>query len=158
MAQSHSFQMIAEMKDFAAFSAAEQRYIRRSLDVVRKGIDAEEVWSRNATETDSIRAQARLYRTLLEPIRGSIPDDIAVDAAAEFMGSLMNLSAFDLGEGKLLSFAAFRFLYERLLGGSVRPCLPSGMFKQLRCRVFTQRCARRCSARSRREKQLQTVG
>jgi hypothetical protein len=125
MAQSHSFQMIAEMKDFASFSAAEQRYIRRSLDVMRKGIDAEEVWSRNATETDSIRAQARLYRTLLEPIRGSIPDDIAVDAAAEFMGSLMNLSAFDLGEGKLLSFAAFRFLYERLLGGSVRPWLPS---------------------------------
>ena len=125
MAQMQSLQIVAEMKEFASFSPAEQRYIRRSLDVGRKGTDAEEIWSRNAAESASIRAQARLYRSLIDPIRGSIPDDIEVDAAAEFMGSLMNLSAFDLGAGKLRSFAAFRFLYERLLGGSVRPWLPS---------------------------------
>jgi hypothetical protein len=37
----------------------------------------------------------------------------------------MTVSAFDLGEGKLASFAAYRFLYERLLGPAVRPWLPS---------------------------------
>jgi hypothetical protein len=121
----HSFQMIAEMKKFASFDACEQRYIRRSLDVLRKGVDAEERWSRDTEETASIRAQARLYRTLIPAIRSAIPDDIAVDAASEFMASLITLSAFDLAEGKLLSFAAYRFLYERLLGGSSRPWLPS---------------------------------
>lgn len=125
MAQTHSFQMIAELKEFASFSAAEQRYIRRSIDVARVGVDAEECWSRNGVETASIRAQARLYRTLIPAIRSAVPDDIALDAVTEFVSSLITLSAFDLGEGKLSSFAAFRFLYERLLGSPVRPWLPS---------------------------------
>jgi hypothetical protein len=125
MTQMQSFQMIAEMKEFASFSPAEQRYIRRSLDVARKGVDAEEHWSRDGAEAASIRLQARLYRTLIEAIRGTIPDDIAVDAATELMGPLMTLTAFDLSEGKLLSFTAYRFLYERLLGPMVRPWLPS---------------------------------
>jgi hypothetical protein len=125
MAQSHSFLMIAEMKEFASFSAAEQRYIRRSLDVARKGVGAEERWSRNAAESTSIRLQARLYRTMLQAVRQTIPDDIAVEAATDLIGPLMTLTAFDLSEGKLLSFAAYRFLYERLLGGLVRPWLPS---------------------------------
>ena len=47
MTQMQSFQMIAEMKEFASFSPAEQRYIRRSLDVARKGVYAEEHWSRD---------------------------------------------------------------------------------------------------------------
>jgi hypothetical protein len=125
MAQTHSFQMIAEMKEFATFSAAEQRYIRRSLDVLHKGVDAEERWSRDPEETAGIRVQARLYRTLVPAIRTVIPDDIAVDGTSEFLSSLITLSVFDLAEGKLLSFAAYRFLYERLLGGSARPWLPS---------------------------------
>jgi hypothetical protein len=125
MAQTHSSQIIAEMQEFASFDACEQRYIRRSLDVLRKGVDAEERWSRDTDETASIRAQARLYRTLAPAIRSTVPDDIAVEVATEFLAALTTLSAFDLGEGKLLSFAAYRFLYERLLGGSVRPWLPS---------------------------------
>ena len=32
------------------------------------------------------------------------------------MGMLVTLAAFDLGQDRLPSFAAFRFLYERLLG------------------------------------------
>jgi len=125
MTQSQPFQMIAEIKEFASFSAAEQRYIRRSLEVARIGTDAEERWSRNGAETTSIRAQARLYRTLIEPVRASIPDDLAIDAAAELFAPLLTLTAFDLGEGKLETFIAYRFLYERLLGGAVRPWLPS---------------------------------
>lgn len=125
MAQKHSFQMIAEMKEFATFTAAEQRYIRRSLDVAAQGIDAAERWSRNSAEQASISAQARLYRTLVPVTRATIPDDAGIDAAAELIGPLLALTAFDLGEGKLRSFAAYRFLYERLLGGSGRPWLPS---------------------------------
>jgi hypothetical protein len=124
MTQMQSFQMIAEMKEFGSFTAAEQRYIRRSIDVARLGADAGDRWSRNGEETASIRSQARLYRTLIASIRVSIPDDISFDAVAEFIGPLITLSAVDLGEGKISSFAAYRFLYERLLGPEVRPWLP----------------------------------
>lgn len=125
MAQKQSFQMIAEMKEFATFTPAEQRYIRRSLEVAATGIAAADRWCRNASEADSITAQARLYRTLLRPIGFSIPDDIDADAATELMQLLMRLAAFDLGQGKLSSFAAFRFLYERMFGPTIRPWLPS---------------------------------
>ena len=42
-----------------------------------------------------------------------------------FLGMLVTLSAFDLGQDRLPNFAAFRFLYERLLGAGVRPWLPA---------------------------------
>ena len=125
MAHTHSFQMIAEMKEFATFTAAEQRYIRRSLEVAAKGVDAVERWVRSNAEAESIERQARLYRALIPAIRAIIPDDIALDSTADFIGPLVTLSAFDLGEGKLERFAAYRFLYERLLGASVRPWLAS---------------------------------
>ena len=125
MTQKPSFQMIAEMKEFAAFTPAEQRYIRRSLEVARDGLPAAERWARNAGEAARIEAQAKLYRTLLPAIRAAIPDDIGVDAAVDLMGPLITLSAFDLGEGKLTKFGAYRYLYERLLGGAVRPWLAS---------------------------------
>ena len=44
MAQKQSFQMISEMMEFATFSAAEQRYIRRSLDVAERGANAGDRW------------------------------------------------------------------------------------------------------------------
>ena len=125
MAQKLAFMMVAEMKEFATFTAAEQRYIRRSLEVAASGIAAADRWCRNAGEADSITAQARLYRTLVQAVRLSIPDDIDTDAAVDLMLPLMNLAAFDLSQRKLSSFSAFRFLYERLLGAKVRPWLPS---------------------------------
>jgi hypothetical protein len=125
MAQNQATQMISEMKEFAGFSAAEQRYICRSLDVAARGADALTVWSRSPAEAASIRMQARLYRTVVELIRNNVPDDIGIDATAEIIGSLITISAFDLGEGKIERFSAYRFLYERLLGPSVRPWLAS---------------------------------
>jgi hypothetical protein len=125
MTQMQSFQIVAEMKEFATFDAAEQRYIRRSLEVARKGADADKRWSRNGPETASIRLQARLYRTLLKAVGAAVPDDIAVEDTPDVIGALITVSAFDLGEGKLASFAAYRFLYERLLGPTIRPWLPS---------------------------------
>jgi hypothetical protein len=123
MAQKRGFQMIAEMKEFGAFTAAEQRYIGRSLEVASAGISAADRWCRNSAEAESITAQSRLYRTVVPALRLNIPEDPAFDAASEFVGSLMRIAAFDLGEGRIESFAAFRFLYERLLGGAARPWL-----------------------------------
>jgi hypothetical protein len=126
MTQKLSFQMITEMKEFAGFTAAEQRYVRRSLDVANQSAAAAaEQWARNPAEAAGIRAQSKLYRTLLQVTRAAIPEDDGFDAAAELIGPLVTLSAFDLGEAKLTSFAAYRFLYERLLGGSIRPWLAS---------------------------------
>lgn len=125
MARKQASQMIDEMKEFASFSGAEQRYIRRSLDVADRGVDASDRWARNLAENASVKAQDRLYRTLLEVVRNSIPDDIGIDATAEIIGPLITISAFDLGEGKIERFAAYRFLYERLVGPLVRPWLPS---------------------------------
>jgi hypothetical protein len=125
MARNKAMQMIAEMKEFAAFSAAEQRYIRRSLDVAARGVTATNLWARSVAETARIQAQDRLYRTLLEVIRSSVPDDIGIDATAEVIGPLITISAFDLGEAKIECFSAYRFLYERLIGPFVRPWLPS---------------------------------
>jgi len=125
MARNQANQMIAEMKEFACLSPAEQRYIRRSLDVAARGADATRPWSRSLAETASIKTQGRLYCTLLEVIRNSVPDDIGIDETAEIIGPLITISAFDLGEGKIEGFAAYRFLYERLVGPAVRPWLPS---------------------------------
>src|SRR5438270_3849263 len=85
MAHKQSFQLLSELKEFATFTAAEQRYIRRSLDVASLGSLAAERWSRNGTEQASINAQGGLYRTLLNLARAAVPDDIAIDAAAEFI-------------------------------------------------------------------------
>jgi len=125
MARNQATQMIFEMKEFAGFSGGEQRYIRRSLDVAARRLEALSFWSRSPLEAASIRAQDRLYGTLLEVVRNSVPEDIGIVATAVIIGPLMTISAFDLGEGKIECFAAYRFLYERLLGPSVRPWLPS---------------------------------
>ena len=115
---------LAEMKEFAGFAAATQRYIRRSLDVGLERNDAMDRWSRDVVEAASIRAQAHMYDRLPE-IRALIPDDSGLDAMEPFMAPLVTVSAFDLGQGRLTSFSAYRFLYERLIGAEVRPWLPA---------------------------------
>jgi hypothetical protein len=115
---------LAEMKEFAAFSAATQRYVRRSLDIGLEREDAMARWSRDVVEAASIRAQARMYERLDE-VRALLPDDTDLSAIEAFMGPLVAVAAFDLGQGRLTSFSAFRFLYERLIGAEVRPWLPS---------------------------------
>ena len=115
---------LAEMKEFAGFSAATQRYIRRSLDIGLEREDAMSVWSRDVVEAASIRAQARMYDRLHE-IRALLPDDSGLDAIEPFMAPLVTVSAFDLSQGRLIAFSSYRFLYERLVGAEVRPWLPA---------------------------------
>ncbi|WP_446741609.1 hypothetical protein [Sphingobium yanoikuyae] len=81
------------------------------------------LWSRDMVEEASIRAQARIYGRLDE-IKAHVPDDSGLDQVEPFMAPLVTVSAFDLGQDRLASFSAYRFLYERLLGAGARPWLP----------------------------------
>jgi len=115
---------IAELREFAGFSACEQRYIKRSLDVGLGRQDAFKLWARDAQESASIRSQYVVYQDL-KVLRGQVPTDTGFDAIEAFMGKLLRIAAFDLAQDRLTCFSSFRFLYERLLGAEVRPFLPS---------------------------------
>lgn len=123
MKQAEGAMTLAEMKEFAGFPAGTQRYVRRSLDIGLERDDAMARWSRDVVEAASIRAQAKIY-TRLPEIRQRIPDDSGIDGIEPFFAPLVTLTAFDLGQGRLTSFSAYRFLYERLLGAAIRPWLP----------------------------------
>ena len=114
---------ISEMREFASFSACEQRYIRRSLDIGLERDDPYRHWARDAREGASIRAQCAAYADLKD-LRTMRPDDVGFDDIAGFMGKLVAMAAFDLAQDRIECFSAFRFLYERLLGAGVRPWLP----------------------------------
>ncbi|GGC03777.1 hypothetical protein GCM10011494_22800 [Novosphingobium endophyticum] len=114
---------ISELREFASFSASEQRYIRRSLDVGLGRQDAFKLWARDANESASIRDQYVAYQNL-KALRAMRPDDEAFADIETFVGKLLRMAAFDLAQDRLDSFSAFRFLYERLLGAWVRPWLP----------------------------------
>ena len=115
---------LAEMKEFAGFPSATQRYIRRALDIGLDREDAMARWSRDVVEAASIRAQARIYARLPD-IRAGIPDDSGLEAVEPLLAPLITVTAFDLGQGRLTTFSAYRFLYERLVGATVRPWLPA---------------------------------
>lgn len=115
---------IAELREFASFDAAEQRYIKRSLDVGLGRQDAFKLWARDAAESASIRSQYVAYQEL-KSLRGSTPVGSSFDSLEGYLGKLLRLAAFDLAQDRIESFSAFRFLYERLLGAAVRPFLPS---------------------------------
>lgn len=115
---------IAEMREFAGFAPAEQRYIKRSLDIGLARTDAFRRWGRSEAENIAIRRQYVAYQDL-KALRGLIPQDGSSEEVERFLGKLVRLAAFDLEQGRLASFSAFRFLYERLLGARVRPFLPA---------------------------------
>jgi hypothetical protein len=115
---------LAEIKEFASFDCATQRYVRRSLDVAFDRADAMSLWSRDIVEAASIKAQTRVY-TLLPRLRETVPQDCGLNRLELFIGLLVRVSAFDLGQDRLSGFGPYRFLYERLLGAQVRPWLPA---------------------------------
>ena len=115
---------IAEMREFASFTAAEQRYIRRSLDIGLSRCDAFRIWGRTQGETAAIRSQYVAYQEL-KVLRQSIPQSSGFDMIEGFVGKLTRVAAFDLAQERIESFSAFRFLYERLISAEARPWLPS---------------------------------
>ena len=115
---------ISEMREFAGFTACEQRYIRRSLDIGLGRQDAFKLWARSADESAGIRSQYVAYQDL-KLLRASVPCETAFEAVEGFIGKLTRVAAFDLAQERIECFSAFRFLYERLLGAEARPWLPS---------------------------------
>src|SRR3546814_14427502 len=91
---------LAEMREFAGFSASTQRYIRRSLDISLHRRDALEFWSRDGVEAASIRTQTRMYDRLVY-IRSLIPDDSGLEQLEPLLPPLVAMSAFDRGPGRL---------------------------------------------------------
>ncbi len=116
--------MLLEMQEFASFDAGAQRYIRRSLDVALCRSDAHALWSRDIVESASIRAQSRVY-AVLPGLRADALRIRGLEHLDPFLGSLIRVSAFDLGQDRLTSFGAYRFLYERLISAAARPWLPA---------------------------------
>lgn len=115
---------INELREFASFTACEQRYIKRSLDIGLGRQDAFKLWARDETEMASIRSQYVAYQGL-KALRSELPDEASLERLDDFMGKLLRITAFDLAQERLECFSAYRFLYERLLGAGVRPWLPS---------------------------------
>jgi hypothetical protein len=121
--------ILTEMREFAGFSPCEQRYIRRSLDVGLARHDAFRRWARGPAEAASIRTQYVIYQDL-KLLRSLLKGDVESSEAAGLedleavMGPLLRVTTFDLAQGRITCFSAYRFLYERLLGAEVRPWLP----------------------------------
>ena len=115
---------IAEMREFAGFTAREQAFITRSLDVFMGRGDAFKAWGERSAAPGAIRAQYIAYREL-RALRESIPDVGGMDGLAIFIGPLVKIAAADLAQEQIDSFSAFRFLYERMLGAMARPFLPA---------------------------------
>ena len=115
---------IAELREFAGFTAGEQRYIKRSLDVGLGRQDAFRLWARSADETASIRSQYIAYQDL-RALRRDLPVAEGLEGLEDFIGKLVRVTAFDLAQERIECFSAYRFLYERLLGPEARPWLPS---------------------------------
>jgi hypothetical protein len=115
---------IAELREFAEFTACEQRYIKRSLDIGLGRRDAFKLWARDAEEVASIRRQYIVYQDL-KPMRAMLREEDGLDGLGDFFAKLVRMTTFDLAQGRLASFPAYRFLYERLLGAWARPWLPA---------------------------------
>ncbi|MEM1195358.1 MAG: hypothetical protein AAGH57_04590 [Pseudomonadota bacterium] len=115
---------IGEMREFASFSAAEQRYIKRSLDIGLARGDAFKMWARDEDESASIRRQYVVYQDL-KAVRGSVPREGAIGEVERFVSKLVRVAVFDLEQDAIESFSAIRFLYERLISPRARPYLPA---------------------------------
>ncbi|MEL7447070.1 MAG: hypothetical protein AAGK02_14880 [Pseudomonadota bacterium] len=115
---------IGEMREFAGFTAAEQRYIKRSLDIGLGRCDAFKLWARTDQENSAIRRQYVAYQDL-KALREMVPQECSPGEVERFIGKLVRMASFDLAQDRITSFSAFRFLYERLLGADARPWLPS---------------------------------
>lgn len=111
------------MREFAGLGPGERAFIERSLNLAlgrgacgrRRGVSG---------GAAALRAQHGAYGHLPE-LRATIPDLADLAGLPAFMGALVRITAQDLAQEQIASFAAYRFLYERLLGAAARPYLPA---------------------------------
>lgn len=114
---------LAELTEFARFAREEQRYVERALDIVL-GEASLGHGAREGEHLAGLRERQAAYREL-RAFRFAIPQPGCPSALDGFMGMLLRATAQDLARGSLASFAAYRFLYERLMGAAIRPWLPA---------------------------------
>ena len=90
--------LLSEIKEFAAFTKATQRYIRRSLDVAYGRRDAIDCWARDEAEVASIRASFEYgkYAEVLERAGARIDRGDLRDEELAELHRLAGLSAFNL--------------------------------------------------------------
>lgn len=148
---------LAELREFASFNAAEQRYIKRALDVGLSRQDAFARWARDAEETASIRMQYLAYQDL-DIVADNIPDGADDEGHGEFMALLMRLASFDVSQGKLECFSSFRFLYERLIGRKFVPGCPAPIAPLRPCPKFHHSAAKCCCNPSVKPRRLRLAG
>jgi hypothetical protein len=86
---------INELSEFGEFSACEQRYIKRSLDIGLGRRDAFQVWGRDSDEAASIRRQYIAYRNL-KPMRAILHEEDGLDGLGDFFAKLVAMTTFDL--------------------------------------------------------------
>lgn len=115
---------ISELREFASFTAEEQLFIERGLDIALNRCDAFKRWSLHSGDEAAIRSQYLSYREL-KTLRPIIPSETSLEGIEDFMGVLIRITAQDLALEQFECFSAYRFLYERLLGAGVRPWLPA---------------------------------
>lgn len=118
-----SFYTVAELSEFATFGREEQRFIESSLDIAFERVGAREL-ARQMRHAAALRARCSAYREL-HALRDAVPGGSSFASVGAFMGPLVRISGQDLAFGSIASFAAYRFLYERLLGAAARPWLPA---------------------------------
>jgi hypothetical protein len=115
---------ISELREFASFTAGEQRYIRRALDIGLDRRDAVRLWARDQAEAEAIGAHYVAY-CAVKALRDAARDARGGEFREDFLGQLIALTAFDLAQERLACFSAYRFLYERLIDVRARPWLPA---------------------------------
>ncbi len=128
-----AYQTINELREFAGFTAQEQFFIERSLEIARgAGTAGEGSACGEATREGgggegplSCRRTQQVGYDELRALRFVMRADQPLAAVDGFFGALVRVTALDLARGAIASFAAYRFLYERLLGAGVRPYLPA---------------------------------
>ena len=108
---------IGEMREFASFAPCEQRYIKRSLDIGMARCDAFKLWGRSEEENTTIRRQYVVYQDL-KRLREVVPQEGSISEIERFIGQLVRMAAFDLGQERLASFSASKFA-ESLCAGSL---------------------------------------
>ena len=141
---------IAELREFASFTACEQRYIKRSLDVGLGRQDAFKLWARDADETASIRSQYVAYQELQGAARRRCPSETGFegDRGLHRQAGPRHRLRPRAGADRRAS-RAYRFLYERLLGAGNPPVAAERRSAPPpRCRRSAPTAARACSSRS----------
>ena len=150
--------LISEMKEFASFPKATQRYIRRSLDVAYGRRDPIECWARDEGEAASIRAQARLYKQL-DHLRLQVPDDSGLDMIEPFIGMLITLSRLRPRPGPAAELRRLPLPLRAADRRGVAAVAAGGLLRRGgACRTFTRTAAGSCSSRSARARRPRRAG